>query len=182
MRAGDLDAALLRGERTAPGLEFLPLWQDALMAALPAGHELAARETVALARLTELPLRLSPPSLPQPRTPRPGDALLLGSRLHARPGPGVHQRPGHPRRHRLRQTVLDGLLRPARRSAPRSRRGVPPPERPGARHADLPCGSEWSAPGRAACSDRSLLRGSRRGPGVRPGSPLARDVRRRPLT
>ncbi|MFI0717242.1 LysR family transcriptional regulator [Streptomyces inhibens] len=62
VRAGDLDAALLRGERTDPGLEFLPLWQDALMAALPAAHELAARETVELARLAELPLRLSPRS------------------------------------------------------------------------------------------------------------------------
>ncbi|WP_431047198.1 LysR substrate-binding domain-containing protein [Streptomyces sp. P1-3] len=62
VRAGDLDAALLRGERTAPGLELQPLWQDALMAALPADHELAARETIELAQLAELPLRLSPRS------------------------------------------------------------------------------------------------------------------------
>ncbi|WP_438489367.1 LysR family transcriptional regulator [Streptomyces sp. S186] len=62
VRAGDLDATLLRGERTDPGLEFLPLWQDALMAALPARHELAARETVELSGLAGLPLRLSPHS------------------------------------------------------------------------------------------------------------------------
>ncbi|MFE4016220.1 LysR substrate-binding domain-containing protein [Streptomyces sp. NPDC059101] len=62
VRTGDLDATLLRGERTDPDLEFLPLWQDTLMAALPARHELAARETVELARLAELPLRISPPS------------------------------------------------------------------------------------------------------------------------
>ncbi|MER5302629.1 LysR family transcriptional regulator [Streptomyces lasiicapitis] len=59
VRSGDLDAALLRGERTDPGLEFLPLWQDPLVAALPAGHELAARQTVELARLADLPLRLA---------------------------------------------------------------------------------------------------------------------------
>ncbi|MCX5195582.1 LysR family transcriptional regulator [Streptomyces sp. NBC_00249] len=58
VRSGDLDGALLRGERTDPGLEFLPLWQDALVVALPAGHQLAASRTVALARLAELPLRL----------------------------------------------------------------------------------------------------------------------------
>ncbi|MGK5543170.1 LysR substrate-binding domain-containing protein [Streptomyces sp. URMC 127] len=76
VRAGDLDAALLRGERTDPGLEFLPLWQDALMAALPAGHELAARESVELARLADLPLRLSPPS----RNPALHDLVMRSCR------------------------------------------------------------------------------------------------------
>ncbi|MGW6913045.1 LysR family transcriptional regulator [Kitasatospora sp. NPDC054939] len=59
VRAGNLDAALLRGERADPELEFLPLWQDALVAALPADHQLAEQETVALARLADLPLRIS---------------------------------------------------------------------------------------------------------------------------
>ncbi|MFF4393031.1 LysR family transcriptional regulator [Streptomyces sp. NPDC001552] len=76
VRAGDLDAALLHGERTDPGLEFLPLWRDALMAALPAGHELAARETVALARLAELPLRLCPRS----RNPALHDLVMRSCR------------------------------------------------------------------------------------------------------
>ncbi|MFG2888041.1 LysR family transcriptional regulator [Streptomyces sp. NPDC048248] len=76
VRAGDLDAALLRGERTEPGLEFLPLWQDVLMAALPAGHELAGRETVELAELADLPLRLSPRS----RNPALHDVVMRSCR------------------------------------------------------------------------------------------------------
>ncbi|WP_282793452.1 LysR family transcriptional regulator [Streptomyces sp. CC224B] len=77
VRAGDLDAALLRGERTPePGLEFLPLWQDALMVALPARHELAARETVELARLADLPLRLAPRS----RNPALHDLVMRSCR------------------------------------------------------------------------------------------------------
>ncbi|MFF2807876.1 LysR substrate-binding domain-containing protein [Streptomyces sp. NPDC058000] len=76
VRTGDLDATLLRGERTDPDLEFLPLWQDALMVALPARHELAARETVELARLAELPLRLSPPA----RNPALHDLVMRSCR------------------------------------------------------------------------------------------------------
>ncbi|MGW7636572.1 LysR family transcriptional regulator [Streptomyces decoyicus] len=76
VRSGDLDAALLRGERTDPDLEFLPLWQDALVAALPAGHELAARETVELARLADLPLRLAP----RPRNPALHDLVMRSCR------------------------------------------------------------------------------------------------------
>ncbi|MFE3883077.1 LysR substrate-binding domain-containing protein [Streptomyces lydicus] len=76
VQAGDLDAALLRGERSEPGLEFLPLWQDALVAALPAGHELTSRETVALVQLAELPLRLSPRS----RNPALHDLVMRSCR------------------------------------------------------------------------------------------------------
>ncbi|MGG2464582.1 LysR substrate-binding domain-containing protein [Streptomyces sp. RGM 3693] len=76
VRTGDLDATLLRGERTDPDLEFLPLWQDALMVALPARHELAARETVELARLAELPLRISPPA----RNPALHDLVMRSCR------------------------------------------------------------------------------------------------------
>jgi DNA-binding transcriptional LysR family regulator len=59
VRSGELDGALVRGERTDPELEFLPLWQDALVAALPARHGLAVRETVDLAALADLPLRIA---------------------------------------------------------------------------------------------------------------------------
>lgn len=59
VRSGDLDATLLRGERAAPELELLPLWQDELMVALPAQHALAAPETVDFADLAHLPLRLT---------------------------------------------------------------------------------------------------------------------------
>ncbi|MFD9073507.1 LysR family transcriptional regulator [Streptomyces lasiicapitis] len=76
VRSGDLDAALLRGERTDPGLEFLPLWQDPLVAALPAGHELAARQTVELARLADLPLRLAARS----RNPALHDLVMVSCR------------------------------------------------------------------------------------------------------
>lgn len=59
VRSGELDATLLRGERSVPGLELLPLWEDALMVALPARHDLAVRGTIAMADLADLPLRLS---------------------------------------------------------------------------------------------------------------------------
>lgn len=59
VRSGDLDATLLRGDRAEPELELLPLWQDELMVALPAQHDLAANDTVEFADLEHLPLRLT---------------------------------------------------------------------------------------------------------------------------
>ncbi|MEU1672365.1 LysR family transcriptional regulator [Streptomyces roseifaciens] len=69
VRDSELDAAFVRGSdllpRTdgaedSPGLELLPLWCDALVAALPAGHPLAAQPEVALSDLADLPLRIAP--------------------------------------------------------------------------------------------------------------------------
>ncbi|MFI1801342.1 LysR substrate-binding domain-containing protein [Streptomyces sp. NPDC020379] len=59
VRSGELDATLLRGERAVPELELLPLWEDDLMAALPARHDLAVRGTIDMALLAGLPLRLA---------------------------------------------------------------------------------------------------------------------------
>ncbi|WP_327655479.1 LysR family transcriptional regulator [Streptomyces sp. NBC_00483] len=59
VRDGELDAAFVRGTDRRPGLELLPLWRDVLVAALPAAHPLAERDTVALAELAELPLRIA---------------------------------------------------------------------------------------------------------------------------
>ncbi|MEG8184056.1 LysR family transcriptional regulator [Nocardia terpenica] len=58
---GRLDAAFVRSPSPAdsPGLEFLPAWDDPLMVVLPARHPLAARETVALADLAAVPLRMT---------------------------------------------------------------------------------------------------------------------------
>jgi DNA-binding transcriptional LysR family regulator len=55
VRSGELDATLLRGERPAPGLELLPLWEDPLMVALPARHDLAVRGVIDMADLAGLP-------------------------------------------------------------------------------------------------------------------------------
>ncbi|MFI0225826.1 LysR family transcriptional regulator [Streptomyces lydicus] len=60
VRDGELDAAFIRGPDHSPGLELLPLWTDVLVAALPAGHPLAAGQGVALADLAGLPLRIAP--------------------------------------------------------------------------------------------------------------------------
>ncbi|MDC7335410.1 LysR family transcriptional regulator [Streptomyces lydicus] len=60
VRDGELDAAFIRGPDHSPGLELLPLWTDVLVAALPAGHPLAAGPCVALADLAGLPLRIAP--------------------------------------------------------------------------------------------------------------------------
>src|SRR5689334_8999657 len=53
---GTLDAALVRGNPSHPGVRVGPLWSDPLVVALPANYT----GKVALGRLRELPLRLPP--------------------------------------------------------------------------------------------------------------------------
>jgi len=60
VRAGRLDAAFIRGIRSAPGLQLLTLWHDPLLVALPAGHFLAAGGPLELKDLAALPVRLPP--------------------------------------------------------------------------------------------------------------------------
>ncbi len=57
--AGELDAAFLRGPRDpAPGMCFIPAWDDEIVAAIPAAHSLARQERLALPDLAGLHLRL----------------------------------------------------------------------------------------------------------------------------
>jgi DNA-binding transcriptional LysR family regulator len=58
VRAGRLDAAFVRARPAARDLDLLPLWTEPLVAALPATHPSAARATVELQQLRDLPLRL----------------------------------------------------------------------------------------------------------------------------
>lgn len=60
VRCGELDAALVRAVSTAAGLEVLPLWEDPLYVALPAGHPLAEAPALSPDRLAHLPVRLAP--------------------------------------------------------------------------------------------------------------------------
>ncbi|MEX2980641.1 LysR substrate-binding domain-containing protein [Streptomyces sp. C36] len=76
VRSGELTATLLRGEREDTGLELLPLWQDPLMVALPARHDLAARDGIDMADLAGLPLRLTP----RPRNPALFDLVTRSCR------------------------------------------------------------------------------------------------------
>lgn len=59
VRAGQLDATFVRGASGVTGLELIPVWQDQLVAALPARHELAAQDTVAVEQLRDLPLKIA---------------------------------------------------------------------------------------------------------------------------
>ncbi|MFJ4658499.1 LysR substrate-binding domain-containing protein [Nocardia sp. NPDC088792] len=58
---GTLDAAFIRAPSPgdSPELDFLPAWEDPLMVALPARHPLAARESLRIADLADLPVRLT---------------------------------------------------------------------------------------------------------------------------
>ncbi|WP_051970189.1 LysR family transcriptional regulator [Kitasatospora azatica] len=63
---GRLDAAFVRGAGSTPApgedppdLRYVPLWQDELVAAVPARHPLAERSELHLADLAPLPIRLT---------------------------------------------------------------------------------------------------------------------------
>ncbi|WP_328940745.1 LysR family transcriptional regulator [Streptomyces sp. NBC_00250] len=81
VRAGELDAALVRAVPRAPGLELLLLWNDPLYVALPESHPLAAEQALRLEQLACLPLRLAPGGNP------PFHELVTGA-LHAAAGSG----------------------------------------------------------------------------------------------
>ena len=55
---GGLDAALVRGTASHPGLRLLPVWEDLIVAVLPATHPLAGQTLVTLSQLAALPLRM----------------------------------------------------------------------------------------------------------------------------
>jgi DNA-binding transcriptional LysR family regulator len=58
--AGEWDAAFVRGVLEAPeGVRQVPVWQDELVVALPAGHPAARADTVELSALADLPLCLT---------------------------------------------------------------------------------------------------------------------------
>jgi DNA-binding transcriptional LysR family regulator len=60
VRAGELDAAFVRVLESAQGVELVPVWREPLVVALPERHPLAARDTIRIDQLGELPLRLAP--------------------------------------------------------------------------------------------------------------------------
>ncbi|MFJ8312722.1 MULTISPECIES: LysR substrate-binding domain-containing protein [unclassified Streptomyces] len=53
---GRLDAAFVRSRQPAPGLRIVPLWEEPLVAAVPATHPLARQDEIALPDLAGLPL------------------------------------------------------------------------------------------------------------------------------
>jgi DNA-binding transcriptional LysR family regulator len=55
---GGLDAALVRGTVSHPGMRLETVWEDLLVAALPAAHPLARHSQVALSDLAALALRI----------------------------------------------------------------------------------------------------------------------------
>ncbi len=66
VRAGQLDATFVRASGTIPGLALIPLWQDEIVAAVPADHPVAAAPSIRLADLAGLPLRIVSRRLNQP--------------------------------------------------------------------------------------------------------------------
>ena len=60
LRRGELDAAFVRPAALVTGLDTVAVWNETLVAALPATHVAAARSLVPLTDLASTPLRLSP--------------------------------------------------------------------------------------------------------------------------
>ncbi len=56
---GRLDAAFVRSPEPALGVRIIPLWEEPLVAVVPAGHPLAARRDVDLSDLAPLQLRIT---------------------------------------------------------------------------------------------------------------------------
>ncbi|MET8682784.1 LysR family transcriptional regulator [Streptomyces sp. NPDC004732] len=56
---GRVDAAFVRSAEPVPGVRIVPLWDDPLVAVLPAAHPLAGGADVALGDLAELPLAIT---------------------------------------------------------------------------------------------------------------------------
>jgi DNA-binding transcriptional LysR family regulator len=86
---GQLDAAFVRGAPSAPGVELIEVWRDQLLVLLPATHDLARREYVALADLQSLPLRIVPRRKNQPLVD-----LVLGACATAGFSPVMGSHPG----------------------------------------------------------------------------------------
>lgn len=59
VRAHQLDATFVRGIDASPQLDFERVWTDTIMVALPARHPLAKADTIDLADLAPIPLRLA---------------------------------------------------------------------------------------------------------------------------
>jgi DNA-binding transcriptional LysR family regulator len=55
---GGLDAALVRGVASHPSLRLQPVWEERVVAVLPAGHPAGGRARIALSQLAALPLRM----------------------------------------------------------------------------------------------------------------------------
>lgn len=66
VRDGRLDGAFLRGEVRLDDLEVISVWDDELLVAVPVTHPVATGETVDLAQLRSVPLRLVSRSLNKP--------------------------------------------------------------------------------------------------------------------
>jgi DNA-binding transcriptional LysR family regulator len=60
VRGGQLQATFVRGVAASPELRLVPVWEDRILAALPAGHALtSAQDSVDLTALAPLSLRLA---------------------------------------------------------------------------------------------------------------------------
>lgn len=64
--SGQLDAAFVRGVTSAPGVELIEVWFDRLLAVLPASDASSHGESVSLAELATVPLRIVPRQLNPP--------------------------------------------------------------------------------------------------------------------
>lgn len=87
LRQGDLDLALARGVRSAPGLEVLPTWSERLFAVVSRHHPAADREAVGLAELADDTLRVPA---------REYDPPLHDAVVSALRDTGLHPKAGRP--------------------------------------------------------------------------------------
>lgn len=97
VRDGALDAALIRSAAPSPGVRLRPMWEDGLVAVLPAGHRLAAEPRLSLRELRDMPLRL---------VPRDANATFVDKVLTSCRAAGFDPRLDHPFTN-LQDTLLE---------------------------------------------------------------------------
>jgi DNA-binding transcriptional LysR family regulator len=140
VRGGQLQATFVRGVAASPELRLVPVWEDRILAALPAGHALTSGAGLGRPHRAGPTVPAARRAVGQPAAVRPGDDGLPRLRLQSHAGPAGEQPAEHARADRRRATVLDTRVRVAQPVAAQPENRVPA-DPPGAGNDHVPRGA-----------------------------------------